>query len=215
MKCIIFVAASALLAAPASAATFVRNHDTLAINGSIGEADAVVFEVQLNDSVRTVVLNSSGGRVFEAMEIGKSIRKHDLNTAVPANAACESACVLIWSAGRHRTCSNYWDSPRKTAYYPNGLNLAMEPADLWAIANLKIKELPPVEYDHPYQGQLWIVEVKSEAELREICHYTKTGFIIIGCATVRPGQCIIHLAPIPPWSGIYTKYQHTPRNRPL
>src|SRR5262249_40810719 len=36
-----------------------------------------------------------------------------------------------------------------TQVYPKGMALKMEPADLWAIANLRFKELPPVEFDRP------------------------------------------------------------------
>jgi hypothetical protein len=107
MRCIIFVAASALLAAPAQAATFARNGDRLTITGSIGEADAIVFEIQLNDRVRTIELNSSGGYLDEAMAIGRSIRERRLDTVIPAGAICESACALIWSAGWRRTANGH------------------------------------------------------------------------------------------------------------
>src|SRR5262245_33787756 len=107
MRCLIFVAASALLAAPAQAATFARNGDRLTITGSIGEADAIVFEIQLNDRVRTIELNSSGGYLDEAMAIGRSIRGRRLDTVIPAGAICESACALIWSAGWRRTANGH------------------------------------------------------------------------------------------------------------
>src|SRR5262245_59113388 len=102
MKCII-LATFLITTTSASAATITRDGDRLTLSGSIGEADAVVFEIQLNDSVRTVALNSTGGYVSEAFAIGRAIRKRRLDTVVPANASCESACALIWSAGRRRT----------------------------------------------------------------------------------------------------------------
>jgi hypothetical protein len=98
-------ALGASILTPASAAQFVRDGDRLMVSGSIGEGDSITFEIKLDDGVRTVSLNSSGGYLDEALEIGKSIRKRHLDTTVPAGATCQSACTLVWSAGWHRSAA--------------------------------------------------------------------------------------------------------------
>jgi len=78
----------------------------------------------------------------------------------------------------------------------------MSEEDYWAIANLKYKQLPPIEYDHPVTRAVEVIDVASTEEMRKICHRTD-GAIIVGCADVHdPTICRIYLAPIPEWAGI-------------
>jgi len=87
---------------PVSAAQFTRGpHDYLYVTGSIGEGDDARFAAALDDSVRTVSLTSSGGRLAEAMAIGRLVRAHKLDTEVPIS--CASSCALIWASGVKRT----------------------------------------------------------------------------------------------------------------
>jgi len=95
---------SVLLAAtPATAATITRSGDRLVLTGTIQLGDDTVFAAAVDDDVTTVVFGSGGGRVNEAMAIGRSIRRRHLETTIPANAVCQSACALLWVAGRPRT----------------------------------------------------------------------------------------------------------------
>jgi hypothetical protein len=93
-------------------------------------------------------------------------------------------------------------------YAAGALPFAMEPADLWAIANLKFKELPPVEYDHAATDAVEIVDMSTEKELREVCHLTEAyrGANVVGCAAPKgqlaPDRCIIYLGPRPSWAGL-------------
>ena len=96
------VCASALLAvglaaAPASAAV---SHSTLAggvegiyITGEIVPGDEAAFRA-LADRYRTAVvyLESPGGTVLPAIEIGKLVREHGYKTVVLAQSTCTSAC---------------------------------------------------------------------------------------------------------------------------
>ncbi len=50
----------------------------------------------------TVWLNSNGGDIAAAMQIGRVIRANRLNTLVDDNAVCASACVLILAGGVNR-----------------------------------------------------------------------------------------------------------------
>jgi hypothetical protein len=49
-----------------------------------------------------VVLNSGGGSLTPALNIGRFIRENRLQTYVPDAAGCFSACSLIWLAGTER-----------------------------------------------------------------------------------------------------------------
>lgn len=49
-----------------------------------------------------VILSGPGGAVAPALAIGREIRRRGLDTVVPANTDCASACSLIWLAGTRR-----------------------------------------------------------------------------------------------------------------
>jgi membrane-bound ClpP family serine protease len=49
-----------------------------------------------------VLLDSPGGSVAAAIEIGKIIKRRGFKTAVPDFERCLSACALIWLAGKER-----------------------------------------------------------------------------------------------------------------
>jgi hypothetical protein len=58
--------------------------------------------------------------------------------------------------------------------------------------------LPPMEYDHPYGGELTIHLAKDQAEVRATCPNSKFPPIgALGCALLHPNgkQCWIVLAP--------------------
>lgn len=52
--------------------------------------------------LKTVSLNSPGGRVFPALEIARTINASGLMTSVPSGEECYSACALIFLAGKER-----------------------------------------------------------------------------------------------------------------
>jgi hypothetical protein len=97
---VVFLAGSLGTATPAPAATIIRNGDRLVLTGPIQPGDDTAFAAAVDDGVKMVVLGSDGGRVYEAMAIGRLIRKRHLNTAVPSS--CASACALVWAAGQRR-----------------------------------------------------------------------------------------------------------------
>lgn len=49
-----------------------------------------------------VLLDSGGGTIMAAMEIGRIVRLRDYPTVVYSNGYCASACALIWVAGSRR-----------------------------------------------------------------------------------------------------------------
>ena len=79
--------------------------ETLTLTGAIAEGDAGRFgdflEVE-RDGVTRVRLNSPGGSVGDALEIGKVIRARGWNTALEAGDICLSACPYLLASGVSR-----------------------------------------------------------------------------------------------------------------
>jgi hypothetical protein len=79
----------------------------LKIEGRIKHGDENDFQKTLDEirkdgykiKLNSVVLNSLGGNSHAAMEIGKIVRKENLNTYVGLKHRCASACVYILSSG--------------------------------------------------------------------------------------------------------------------
>jgi ATP-dependent protease ClpP protease subunit len=53
-----------------------------------------------------VFLDSTGGLVWTAIDIGTIIRQRRFSTAVADNASCASACALVWMGGKERFMGN-------------------------------------------------------------------------------------------------------------
>lgn len=99
-----------LAAAPASAtvehATLARGVDAILITGDIVEGDDAQFGALSARFPRAVVyLESDGGALVPAIEIGKLVHAHHHATAVLDGSTCTSACALIWIAGAPRYLS--------------------------------------------------------------------------------------------------------------
>jgi hypothetical protein len=58
------------------------------------------------DYIRTVVLNSPGGSVTDAMAMGRLIREKKFATAVEAGKYCASSCPLMFVGGVERRAGN-------------------------------------------------------------------------------------------------------------
>jgi len=58
-----------------------------------------IFELQLN---------SLGGSLDEAMEIGRWVRKNKIHVTMPQNSECFSACVYIFAAGVSKVSHSFW-----------------------------------------------------------------------------------------------------------
>ena len=81
--------------------------DTILINGAIKLGDDNKFRtIALVSNKAMVYLDSDGGKLQPAIEIGRIIRIKSFSTAVQ-DTYCSSACALIWLAGEPRMMSNY------------------------------------------------------------------------------------------------------------
>jgi hypothetical protein len=75
----------------------------IVIAGSIAAGDDVRFrDIAAKYSRAVVALDSPGGMILPAMDIGRTIKLRGYSTAVVADDRCVSACALIWVAGSRR-----------------------------------------------------------------------------------------------------------------
>lgn len=80
--------------------------DMLTILGPFKEGDDRKFRALALQSRNAVVyLDSGGGLMFPALDIGRMIRMSGFATAVQG-AQCTSACALVWLAGQSRMMNN-------------------------------------------------------------------------------------------------------------
>ena len=103
------LAAAIAIAAPAVAHsadfTFVGTQVTM--TGEIVDGDSKKFDKTIGTKlVRSMVLESKGGDVIEALDIGEKLRGRLVDTAVAPNSYCASACALIWAAGTRRSIAD-------------------------------------------------------------------------------------------------------------
>ncbi|WP_298845266.1 hypothetical protein [uncultured Roseobacter sp.] len=85
---------------------FDRQGGVLVLTGQIAEGDAARFAGTLaeqTDGLAVVRLNSPGGSVTDALEIGRALRAQGLGTVAGAGDICLSACPYIFAAGTGRT----------------------------------------------------------------------------------------------------------------
>jgi hypothetical protein len=77
----------------------------LMATGTITPGISEVFAAEIakrGDYVKTVVLNSPGGSVGDALAMGKLIREKKLATEVSAGKYCASSCPLVFFGGQER-----------------------------------------------------------------------------------------------------------------
>ncbi|MFZ6873750.1 ATP-dependent Clp protease proteolytic subunit [Undibacterium sp. Di27W] len=79
--------------------------DTLSLKGQLGEGSSVYFAEFLEKTphTKTIILNSSGGRLLEARKIASIIKARQFNTYV--EDLCASACTYIFLAGTDRAAT--------------------------------------------------------------------------------------------------------------
>ncbi len=81
---------------------------TVLLNGSIADGDAGRFADWLQGTpIRpsSIALNSPGGDVDDALEIGRLIRDRELQVVIASGAICFSACPYILAGGMEREIS--------------------------------------------------------------------------------------------------------------
>lgn len=77
----------------------------LAVTGTIDVGSAERFRTEVEgyrEYIKTVALDSPGGSVNDALEMGKLIRESGFTTSVADGALCASSCPLIFAGGTTR-----------------------------------------------------------------------------------------------------------------
>ncbi|WP_291364113.1 ATP-dependent Clp protease proteolytic subunit [Devosia sp.] len=80
----------------------------LLLTGSIDLGSAARFAAEIEargEYVQTVVLDSPGGSVVDALAIGSLIHEKGLATKVAAGSLCASSCPIIFASGAERIAS--------------------------------------------------------------------------------------------------------------
>lgn len=81
----------------------------LRLTGTIdlGSAERFAAEIEARgEYVQTVVLDSPGGSVVDALTIGSLIHEKGLATKVAAGSLCASSCPIVFASGKERLASN-------------------------------------------------------------------------------------------------------------
>lgn len=105
-----FLSACAVLASQSMATAAEITHENLNttteiifIDGDIASGDVERFrQISLRYPKALVVLDSDGGLLHPAIEMGKIIKIMGYTTLVDVDGVCASACALIWLAGDRR-----------------------------------------------------------------------------------------------------------------
>ena len=88
----------------------------ITIKGAFKTGDENKFRsIALATNKATVYLDSPGGKIHPALEIGKIIRIKGFTTAVQ-EAVCASSCAMVWLAGEPRMMSNFTSIGFHTPY---------------------------------------------------------------------------------------------------
>ena len=80
----------------------------LKLTGTIDPGAAIRFRTEIEqrgEYVKTIVLDSPGGSVMDALEIGALIQEKGLATKVAAGNLCASSCPIIFASGIERIAS--------------------------------------------------------------------------------------------------------------
>jgi len=106
-KIVLVSAFAALLAVPHNptlAITLTAKGGGVVVSGSIKPGDHIEFrEFIASANPRFIELDSKGGDITAAGEIGRTIRKKNLPTVVDASrSTCGSACTIIFASGASR-----------------------------------------------------------------------------------------------------------------
>lgn len=78
----------------------IGSHGYMVLDGLIGKDTVQSLQSNLlRRDVRTLILDSEGGSIDDALKIADLVRQHELTIVVPTK--CSSACVLIAAASHH------------------------------------------------------------------------------------------------------------------
>jgi hypothetical protein len=80
----------------------------LAVTGTIMPGSAATFAAEIEsfaEYIKTIALDSPGGSVADALEMGRLIRDRGFSTSVAAGSLCASSCPLVFAGGTERVAA--------------------------------------------------------------------------------------------------------------
>lgn len=80
----------------------MRQGSTLWVDGGIDPNLIDELRIYNEKPIKTIYLNSGGGKVEDAFELANFIRENKITTIVRKQAVCASACTMLFQAGVHR-----------------------------------------------------------------------------------------------------------------
>jgi hypothetical protein len=130
---------------------------SVAVYGALGAGFATRLASKLHTAVgvRTLLLNSPGGRLYEALAAAKEVRTFGLDTR--ATRQCDSACTLLFLAGRERSAA-----PGTIFTFHKASLFGVNASEQWLEANLaafRDAGLAPTflaHYRALREGELWV-----------------------------------------------------------
>lgn len=95
------------VAAEFESTTLDDGTEAILITGNIEQGDEENFrELSIRFKQAIIALDSDGGALLPALEIGRMIKLRDYSTIVMDDQVCLSSCALIWMAGKRRILSS-------------------------------------------------------------------------------------------------------------
>lgn len=82
----------------------LRNNKIVLITGFIGPEQESSFRERAKQT-KYLILDSPGGEIDSAYAISLMVKYNNIITIIPKNGVCESACTLIFQAGKERYAS--------------------------------------------------------------------------------------------------------------
>jgi hypothetical protein len=143
--------------------------DLIIIQGEIVAGDEKKFAgLALQSNEALVLLDSPGGALGPALEIGRTIQIKGFSTYIPAQTECTSACALVWLAGDSRLASTSAKIGFHAGYRNNnGQAEEMGAANAVIGRYLTLLNLPQKAVlfatSAPPQGFLWLTSDNADA----------------------------------------------------
>jgi hypothetical protein len=94
--------------------------NVLLAQGTFERGDIIEFTSQvLHNDIETIMLDSGGGNLVSSIEIGYFIREQNINTLVPSQGSCYSACTYAFMGGIFRSIDDNAPFAMHRPYFGN------------------------------------------------------------------------------------------------
>jgi hypothetical protein len=180
------------------------------LNGAIESGMAMKFQAVLEAApdVRTIVLQSEGGRLGEAIDISEIVRAKGLDTYV--ESWCHSACTIILLAGRDRAAA-----PSARIGFHEPAFPGAKAADIPSLRSVSRRiydnaGVQPTFTDRAFAtptSGMWFPTVEELQSARVLTRISLSGETMAGASQLKSREDIVtSFAGIPFWPALKTRY---------